>query len=121
MTIRDAIETADRLQPNAYSEEDKLRWLSELDGMITREILQTHTGGENADLPVYSENDLNKSLLADDPYCGIYIHYLFAQINFHNGEFTRYNNAQAAFNTEYQAFSAAYNREHAPIGQTVQY
>lgn len=121
MTIREAIEAVDRLKPNAYPEEDKLRWLSDLDGTITKELLQTHAGGEDAEPPVYTENDYNKPLLADDPYCGIYIHYLFAQIDYHNGEFARYNNAQAAFNTGYTAFAAAYNQAHTPTGHTILY
>ena len=31
MTIREALETVDRLKPNQYGSADKLRWLSELD------------------------------------------------------------------------------------------
>lgn len=39
MTIREALETVDRLKPNQYGSADKLRWLSELDGAVYREIL----------------------------------------------------------------------------------
>lgn len=48
MTIREALETVDRLKPNQYGSADKLRWLSELDGAVYREILtqhETQTGG----------------------------------------------------------------------------
>ena len=34
MTIREALETVDRLKPNQYGSADKLRWLSELDGAV---------------------------------------------------------------------------------------
>lgn len=45
MTIDEAIELCDRMKPNHYEKEDKLRWLSELDGRIRIEILDTHEGG----------------------------------------------------------------------------
>ena len=34
MTIREAIEAVDRLTPNQYENIDKVRWLSELDGVV---------------------------------------------------------------------------------------
>ncbi len=39
MTIREAIDRLDRLTPNQYDNEEKVRWLSELDGVAHREIL----------------------------------------------------------------------------------
>ena len=42
MTIREAIELVDRLKPNQYGSADKLRWLSELDGIVYRDIICTH-------------------------------------------------------------------------------
>ena len=42
MTIREVLETVDRLKPNQYGSADKLRWLSELDGAVYREILTQH-------------------------------------------------------------------------------
>lgn len=40
MTPNKAIEIIDRLKPNAYSEEDKLRWIDELDGMVQKLVFQ---------------------------------------------------------------------------------
>ena len=45
MTIREAIEAVDRLTPNQYENIDKVRWLSELDGVIYLEIEKTHGSG----------------------------------------------------------------------------
>ena len=42
MTIREALEPVARLKPNQYGSADKLRWLSELDGAVYREILTQH-------------------------------------------------------------------------------
>ena len=38
MTINEAIEMVDRLKPNQYEHEQKVGWLSKLDGMIYEEI-----------------------------------------------------------------------------------
>ena len=45
MTIREAIEAVDRLTPNQYENIDKVRWLSELDGVVYLEIEKTHGSG----------------------------------------------------------------------------
>ena len=42
MKIREAIETVDRLMPNQYENPDKIRWLSELDGIVYRDTICTH-------------------------------------------------------------------------------
>ena len=34
MTVREALELTDRRRPNLYSREEKLRWLSEVEGMV---------------------------------------------------------------------------------------
>ena len=42
MRIREAIEMIDRLMPNQYGEDDKVHWLSELDGIADREVFRAH-------------------------------------------------------------------------------
>ena len=42
MTIGDVINRVDELAPNQYSEEQKIRWLTGLDGKIFEEIIRTH-------------------------------------------------------------------------------
>ena len=54
-------------------------------------------------------------LLAPAPYEGLYEAYLSAQIDFHNGEFTRYQNSAQLYNAVFSAFAAWYRREHLPV------
>lgn len=42
MTIQEAIERVDAMKPNKQAQELKVRWLSELDGLIWRELEKTH-------------------------------------------------------------------------------
>ena len=108
MTIMEAITRFDALKPNAFSLEDKKRWIATLEGTIEREIIDTH---ENAEKPEGEE------LLATHPYDEVYIRYLEMQADYSNGELAKYNNSSALFNNAYSAFARYYNRTHMPLGK----
>lgn len=63
----------------------------------------------------YDTVDLGKVLLAPFPYDKLYREYIFAQIDYSNGETDRYINSATAFNAAYTDFAAFYNRTHLPI------
>ena len=133
MTIREAIETVDRLTPNQYENIDKVRWLSELDGVVYKEIEQTHAKGNPVcepwvrvrdpwDFTGYPEEvDLETVLRIPWPYDEIYRWYLEMKIADANGEMTRYNNAAAKYNSYYTAYQNAYNRENMPRMQALHF
>lgn len=120
MTIMDALYRIDELKPNSYSQTEKIKWLSSLDGVIKSEIIDTHEGGENKVLPKggYPEDvDLNTELLVPYPYDDIYLRWLEAQIDYTNGEYGKYNNSLVAFNDAYILYQKYYNRINMPISQ----
>jgi hypothetical protein len=55
---------------------------------------------------------MDTELLAAFPHDGLYVHYMAAQIDYHNGEFDRYNNGMVMFTVAYQAFADAWMRNH---------
>lgn len=116
MTIREAIDTVDRLTPNQYDNRDKVRWLSELDGAVHREILMEHEPGAQ-DFSGYGPAcDMDgTALLIPWPYDEIYRWYLEMKIADANGELARYNNAAAKYNQYYSAFENACHRERTPV------
>ena len=115
MTIIEAINKIDALKPNNYSQDDKIKWLSNLDGIIKSEIIDTHEGGENVVFKGYNEDTpIDTALLVPHPYDDVYIKWLEAQIDYTNAEYGRYNNSVTAYNTAYSAFSRYYNRHHLP-------
>ena len=117
MTIMDAIYRIDELKPNSYSQSEKIKWLSSLDGMIKSEIIDTHEGGEAVVFDGYNENtDISMVLLVPAPYDDIYLRWLEAQIDYANGEYGKYNNSITIYNTAYTAYANYYNRNHMPIG-----
>lgn len=117
MTIMDALYRIDELKPNSYSQPEKIKWLSSLDGVIKSEIIDTHEGGEDIVFSGYDENaDLNTVLLVDAPYDDIYLRWLEAQIDYTNGEYGKYNNSLVAYNDAYDLYQRHYNRTHMPKG-----
>lgn len=107
MNIEKIINKLDYLYPNTYEYEDKKHWIEELEKRIENEILNTHEGKEE------KEN----SLYADSPYSEIYIYYLQAQIDNHNGEYDRYNNHITLFNEMYADYESWYHRNHMPVSR----
>ena len=116
MTIIEAINKIDALKPNTYSQDDKIKWLSNIDGIIKEEIIDTHEGGENVVFNGYGYDvSVNTELLVPYPYDDLYIKWLESQIDYTNAEYGKYNNSVTAYNTAYAAFERYYNRHHKPI------
>ena len=111
MTPNKVIETVDRLKPNAYSEEDKLRWINELDGQVQSLVMQ------NDKVFQYSyPEDMDKELLIPAPFDNVYCLYLEANIDYHNREYANYNNAAMMFEAQFSEYKKAYIREHRAKG-----
>ena len=145
MTAGEVIAQADELRPNAYSREQKLRWLRRLDGQILAELELTHGalasptgggapegggrgneplsalratspgGGSEAALP--DSYDADTGLLAPFPWGeGLYLAWLFCQIDLHNGEIQRYNQSLALLASAWRSLADWMNRTRMPRG-----
>ncbi|MGP1544171.1 MAG: hypothetical protein ACTTIO_04350 [Candidatus Fimenecus sp.] len=113
MKIIEAIDKINSLKPNSYTQAEKIKWLSNLDCAIKKEILEHYVENEHNDFKGYTENiSTDTELLVPNPYDDIYIKYLEAQIDYYNGEYARYNNAIATYNTIYSMYRNFYNSTH---------
>ena len=122
MKIIEAINQIDSQKPNTCSYEEKLSWLSRLDFMVKRLIIDTHEGGDGVSFTDYDDStDPNTEMLVPAPFDEMYIRWLEAQIDYANEEYDRYNNAVLMYQTAYDGFSAWYNRNHMPISKSIQY
>ena len=118
MTIMGAINHVDTVKPNGYSQVEKIKWLSNLDGIVKAEIIDTHEGGEKVIFKGYDEmTALTQELLVPHPYDDIYIRYLEMQIDYANGEYNKYNNTKTVYNEAFREFEKYYNRTHKPISK----
>lgn len=122
MTIMDAIYRIDELKPNSYSQSEKIKWLSSLDGLVKSKIIDTHEGGETVVFNGYDENtNIGTELLVPAPYDVMYLRWLETQIDYANGEYGKYNNSATVFNVAYTDYANYYNRTHMPIGTKIKY
>ncbi len=118
MTIMEALHRTDTLKPNGYSNPEKIKWLSILDGIIKTEVIDKHEGGDAVTFTEYGdETELTRELLVPAPYDEIYIHWLEARIDYTNGEYDKYENSMEMYNTAYSAYANHYNRTHMPLGK----
>lgn len=118
MTLIEAINRINVLKPNTYSQEEKVSWLSTIDGIIKKEIIDTHEGADEVVFNGYNElTSLSTVLLVPEPYDDIYLRWLEAQIDYANGEYARYNNVVQAYNDAYSAYFRHYNKTHMPLGK----
>ena len=108
-TINEVIAAVDRVKINPYSEEEKYSWISELDGMVRRLVLQ-----ESAVVKYRYPDDGDTELVVPYPYDGIYKHWLEAKIDYYDKRFEDYNNSTAMFYALYDDYKKAYIRENMP-------
>ena len=122
MTIIEAINRLDALKHNTYTHVDKVRWLSRLDWMVKRHIIDTHEGGEGIEFAGYDvDGPMETMLLVPEPYDEVYLRWMEAQIDYQNGEYTKYNNSVTMFNTAFEAYQNYYNRNHMPKGKKLKF
>lgn len=116
MTLAEVLERIDRERPGESTEEEKLRWLSQVDGQWYREMVRTHEGAEETTFAPYTtDGDKSAALLIAPPYDEVYIHFLYMQTDQRLGEIDRYNNDAALYNQGMLEARQAYNREHMPL------
>ena len=107
MTPNKVIEIVDKLKVNTYSEEDKLRWINELEGMVQRLVIQAD------EIKQYSyPEDMDTKLLIPAPFDDVYALFLEAKIDYYNREYANYNNSATMFEAQFSEYKKAYIREH---------
>lgn len=107
MTPNKVIEKVDGRRPNAYDEETKLSWISNLDGMVKRLVIQ-----DRCIRPYKYPEDMDKELLVPFPFDDLYELYVESMIDYYNREYANYNNSAMMFETKFTEFKKDYIRKH---------
>lgn len=115
MTIREAIDLTDSARPNAHPDERKLRWLSRLDRRAWEDVLATHTPAPAPFDGYGTSTPQDTPLLIPEPYDRLYTLYLAAEMEFLDGEYTRYNNTVSYFNRLFADWANRYHETHLPM------
>lgn len=102
-TIKEIIERVDLVKPNDFSQEQKVRWIAELDGKIALQVfLMAH---EEASQFQYAHPEaLEQVPLVKFPHDNLYDRWLECRIDFQNGEYERYQNSLVAYNECYEDY-----------------
>lgn len=118
MKIDEVINMVDALKPNAYTQEEKIRWLSNLDSRVKVQIMDAHEDNQHTDFKGYDDlTKLETELLVSEPYDEMYLRWLEAMIDYTNGDDDRYNNAIILFNNAYENYKRYYTRTHTPLSR----
>lgn len=120
MTILGATQRVDALRHNTFSQEEKIQWLAQVDGLVHQELISTHEGAVPFQL-YDAQTPLDQELLVPHPYDELYLHYLEAQMDYHQAEFDRYNRSMGMYQAVFSAFANHYTRTHLPLGQRFRY
>lgn len=119
MTVQNALERANDMRAgNSATDEMKIRWLSELDGIIYNDVILTHhTDRKPYDGYERYKDDMGTELIAEEPYDVLYVYWLMAQIDLAASELNKYNNSLALFKEALKDYKAWYNRTHMPVAK----
>lgn len=99
--LGEVLSYVDEIRPNAYTDEQKLKWLNELEGTIQQLVLQR----KPEETVLYQlPRDRITELLAPFPHDKMYWMYLCAMLDFANGEYSKYQNSMAMFNDAYSEY-----------------
>ena len=123
MTLRECIDQVDKMKPNKYSEEDKVRWLSEVEHSVYHDIILTHKPPrfkkpeEWVRYSQFTTDDMDKELIAPFPYDNLYPAFLKMKIDEENQETARYNVSAVMFNSYFDNYAKHINLTRMPAGR----
>lgn len=101
--VREVFERVDEARPNAFSESLKMMWLNSLEGRLAADVFLMSIE-DIRQLTVRYPDDMDTELLVTSPHDDIYDLWLYAKIDFENGEYSKYQNDMAMFNEHYDNF-----------------
>ena len=110
MTVKALLDRADTIFPNVCPFALKSFWLYELDKQIYTDFLEPY--GIFADPESEDSSCADRELLIADGFSGVYLYYVFMQLELMSGNITGYQNQAGLFNRAYMSFMNFFNRNH---------
>ena len=111
MKISEALAKVKTLHQSEIDEKILVDFLSELDGRVAEEILESKDVASMG-LPYDPDSDRNKTMLVPFPHDAMYVTWLQAKTDYHHNEYDRFNNDMAMFRAEWTEYANAYLRRH---------
>ncbi len=112
-TVLQILQAVDHYWNNSFSLEEKLHWLSTLDGQIYREILMAHDPWSSSFKAYGGQEAQERTLLVPEPFAqALYLPWMESRMAWLRGETERFNNAVRMFQGAYTDFARWYHRNH---------
>ncbi len=108
MTLGECIRRADALRPNACSEDEKARWVLELEEELERDFFSRYEGWT----PPEAGPDRASALLAGGPFEELYVFRVLARLELADRAWDSYNAYNALANELLSEFKKAWHRTH---------
>ena len=117
MTIQEALDLTNEMKPSMMQDWKKIRYLSEIEGLIHTELRLKHEHTEEEEsLPVYDDTtDRGTALIVPEPYDMVYVYWLMTKIDLMNLEYEKYNADRELFDNAYNTLSDWWTRTRMPI------
>ncbi len=109
MTLGECLRRADALRPNAYSEDEKARWVLELEEELERDFFARY---ELRQVPEQVPGRAS-TLLASGPFEELYVFRVLARLELADQVWDSYNVYNALSNQLLSEFKKAWHRTHA--------
>jgi hypothetical protein len=113
MKVREILAEIDQIRPNAYTDGEKIGFLNTIEGRVYTDIYQKAEGFEGEFVP-FKEGEEDRELSVPVPFADLYLYFLMAKVDFHNGDSGRYNDTMVLYNDAWDQYAAHYRENHKP-------
>ena len=96
MTIQKLLDKVQTEKPNAFGNEKLLEYVNEIEATVAEQL--------QVMFEMYTEDDMNKTLLAPFPYDVLYESYVKAKIDYAHEEYASYQMNQEQFSADMEEF-----------------
>lgn len=114
MTLAELIAEVGELRPHQYGADHLTGWVNEIEARAVRDVINRAAGNNVEFVPYKYDLDAEKELKIPDEHKAVYESYLFARIDYTNGEIERYNADAAMYDAAWHEYAAEYRRENRP-------
>lgn len=117
MTAREVITEFRDSFPCPFADDQLIRWISELEWTLCREVVTTHLGaGARAEgfAGITLTRGADEPLAIAEPYSKVYGDYIRMKCDLATADSARYAVSSQIFSSSWRDCCDAYNRDHAP-------
>ena len=117
MKIIEVIENADRLYPNSYTMQEKIKWCDELGAMLKEEYAKSYSQEGQEKYVEISDPTADETVITP-PYDAMYIDYILAKCCYYQRDYDSYNRHIISFNSKLEDFARWFIERNMPVRDT---